>query len=594
MSSFTEKIDQCLDKICGHLSDAGVLVELVQSLARQLRLDTFVDPEAYTHVVSHGFENDGVAFKRLSIAGSFILIDIDFIEEDNFLKVTLSLANHDGTNENTNKEDEMGIDEEGSANRKEDTIFYGTKEKNSIEQASHEREDSVENILYHNLREPTLGNFPSNLKFLTILDRLSSAEQNYFYQLNKIASFLKFINGFRCTQESWEFKEGYKGNLGQVYLNDKKEGRVGILLKFWRDFRLFERELGLLKEMQHFKTYEALLTMDASPKDSQENDLATEDMWCLGVDEDYKHLQVVCPGDSLLNRDISGVSSLSFCLAFNEPVCLPVQLLEFLVISHWETTSEATKGLELFGNLKEDKEYESSTIKNMNICLSERAIQNYVSVTKMKFYRLSVLPKLISMVRNFLLLKNLLYSCVRDLAKKKIFSRRGSMFEYAPSDADNKLKEALQLFDGLSNDEMMALNATKNAPASFLMEGDNSMDLQSFLSENDDPTSETTIRSKSFAHDKPYIKVSLDEIDLSSLPYALVVSVNGCIIKDEDKKVEIQERFRIVNGGIFPYTREDSTMHNDQSFSSKFIKGLKITEDIVLTLKKILPIELTM
>lgn len=589
MSSFTEIIDYCLDKICGHLSDASVLLELVQGLARQLRLDTFVDPEAYTHVVPHGFNNEGVAFKRLSIAGSFILIDIDFLEEDKILKVTLSLANYDGTGESTNKEEGMDVDQ-GIDTDEKNIIFYGTKEKDSIEQTGQlDREDSVENILYYNLREPTLGNFPNNLKFLTILDRLSTAEKNYFYQLNKIASFLKFINGIRCTQESWEFEEGYKGNLGRVYLNDKNEGRVGILLKFWRDFRLVERELGALKEMsEYFKTYEALLTMDASPNDNLENYLGSEDVWCLGNDVDYENLQVICIGDSLLSKDISGVSSLAFCLTFNEPICLPVQLLDFLVISNWEINFGASKELELFENLKEDKEYESSTIRNTNMCLSESAIQKYVSVTKMTLSQLSVLPKLISMVRSFLLLKNLLYSCVKDLAKKKVSSRRRSMFEYAPSEADDKLKKALQLFDGLSNDEMMALNATKNAPASFLIEGDSSMDLQGFLSESD-PTSDLTARRKSFQDDKSYVKVSFDEIDLSSVPYALIISVTGCIIKDKDKKVEIHERFKIVNGGIFPYSKEDSTMDNEQTFSSKFIKGLKITEDIVLTLKKILP-----
>ena len=50
MSSFNDSLDDCLVTLYDYSSNFYINVELIQKLAQHLKLDTFVDKDAYSHI----------------------------------------------------------------------------------------------------------------------------------------------------------------------------------------------------------------------------------------------------------------------------------------------------------------------------------------------------------------------------------------------------------------------------------------------------------------------------------------------------------------------------------------------------------------
>ena len=80
-------LDKSLQLLYNYSTNFQVSIELIQKLAQQLKLETFID--------SLGFNLDdskpGQKTQKLSIAGSSILLDIDFETDNKIVGLSLSV-----------------------------------------------------------------------------------------------------------------------------------------------------------------------------------------------------------------------------------------------------------------------------------------------------------------------------------------------------------------------------------------------------------------------------------------------------------------------------------------------------------------------
>ncbi|CUM47242.1 uncharacterized protein AC631_01954 [Debaryomyces fabryi] len=615
MSRFNDSLDECLIKLYDYSSNFNISIELIQKLAQHLKLDTFVDKDAYSHIFEPTKSSNKIKFQRLSIAGSFILIDIDFTEKNKIINVSLSLANHNddgsGNTPSFDLKDHIKIEEKDEKGNILVKIDSTENRLSFLTKGNHETEASAENILLSSLQEEKLSKFPFNLKFLATLDKLSSADEDLFLYLDKTALILKTAYLLETKyNHDWLYTDGLYTSIGKISTNDPANSQLGVFIDFWKDFRYINHEY--MSSGSHKlilgNSYKGLLNIKAS--DSTQNDYliqSKDSVWRLiskdGVKESYKLAFNDDTQSKALSTTASSIKSSNknnsnwiLSLDLNYPVYVHLQALEFLGMTNYKMTDEKTTDSDLFGKLNDSNEYNYNSSVNKDspskLRIVQHASQEYIPISSISLNSLIDLSQLIPVLRNYIVLANLLRTLIKETAHNpSIFvgvngalNRSGEM----STETKNRLKASLKLPDDVTDEELMGLSAvTENSAFSTAqINKPNIVDLNSFikggLSEAERPLTST---------EDLYIQFSLDDIDYSSPNYDLLISMDGLLVNSKGDLVDFEVKFKILNGVVSEIKAEDKEdvdmdVDNEQmNKNEKFVQGLNFTEDIIKVLQ---------
>ncbi|CAG87104.2 DEHA2D11000p [Debaryomyces hansenii CBS767] len=615
MSSFNDSLDDCLVTLYDYSSNFYINVELIQKLAQHLKLDTFVDKDAYSHIFEPTKSSERVKFQRLSIAGSFILIDIDFTEINKIIKVSLSLANHiDETNGNIPNFDLKSHVTIGEKDEQGNMLVEIDSTENKLTfltKGNQEAEPSADDILLSSLQAEKLGKFPFNLKFLATLDRLSSTDEDLFLYLDKTAVILQTAYLLETKHnEDWLYTEGLYTSVGKISTNDPKSSQLGVFIDFWNDFRYINHEYTTSDSSTLLmgNSYKGFLNIKASNSTQKDYLLQNkESIWKLvgrdEVIESYKLAfndgpQPKAPSTATSSIKSSNKNNSNWILSLdlNYPVFVHLQVLEFLGITDYEKSNEKIIDSDLFDKLNDSNEYNYNSGINKDspskLHITQQISQEYIPLTSVSLNSLTNLIQLIPLFRNYIVLANLLRTLIKETASNPfifvgingVSTRAGEM----STETKNRLKASLKLPDDVTDEELMGLSAVSDNSAfsTAQINKPNTVDLTSFMN---DGLSE--VEKPPASIEDSYISFSLDDIDYCSSTYDLLISIDGLLVNSKDELVDFEVKFKISNGvmsKIKPDDQEDVNMDDDNESidkNEKFIKGLNVTEDIIKVLK---------
>lgn len=625
MSGFNDSLDQCLVELYDYSSNFKVNIELIQKLAQQLKLDTFIDKDAYSHIFDPNLKTADTTpkkFQRLSIAGSVILIDIDFTDVDKIIKVSLSLANQGTNTEGTKQEFDLDsqicppeIDKEGHNVVRIDYMESGLS---FLTKCNDKYLTLAEEILLSNLQPGKLGYFPGNLKYLATLDRMSSSSDlDLFSYLDKIALVLQAIYLLETKKNSnWLFEDGLYTCIGKISMNDSENSKLGVFIDFWKDFRFINHELESKGSNKYSlgKSFRALIdtdTVDTSQKDylEQNNDA----LWKLVNEKgDLESYKFVFNNDSnrethssnpIIAKNPKGTLNWNISLRFNHSITLPIQIIEFLGVTNYIRANEVPVDSDILMKLNETKECNCdlnlSTESSLKLRITQQLAQEYIPISSLSINSLSSISQLIPILRNYVVLSNLLRTMIKEYTTNTtafvgVNGTYGKSNELT-TETKNRLKASLKLPEDVTNEELMGLSAfsdNNTAFSSMQLNKPNEVDLDNFMNEESIDTQDGLGEQIQDPIEGPYLYFSIDDIDYSSSFYDLSLTLNGLLPSASGTAVEFEVRFKISNGIISEISLnsndEDTDMDKDNEKIKKnesFTKGLNLTENIVKVLQ---------
>lgn len=604
MSTGSVNLEECLCSLYDYSYNFHISIELIQKLSQQLKLETFIDK----------LNNDTQNSKRLTIAGSTILIDIDFLDDNKVTSLSLSSANQDENelkqenhlNDYTRQDFNITIDWS-----KNNVSFL--KQKENIDDKS----SIAEQIFLNNLKSDRLNRFPKNLQYLAKIDRLSSTNYNLFDFLEKITLLLKTINhleGIGENFQDWQLNRGFSSFIGKVILNDTNTNELGLFIEYWQDFRFinhkYQDKLNEKNESNEKSTLNQLETSNESKEKSASNQLETSNESAILMGKNYKILitidsagsnnqinyfqqdtwnlstgkyQINCP---IPNNLLTNLQSWLVYANFNECIWLPTYLLKYFDWNYKIEKDVDQEQDEMYQNLNQSREI----IKNFNNVefklIQELNLDKFLPIKSIELRKLSDLTTIIPILRNFLVLTNLITTSLKsDLTKEidqlvdKPSSRRNSRVNPGEltEEARKKLKESLKLPNDVTDEELLGLNAI-NESANYSSIGskqNDNLDLQTFMSESQPQVKPTR-----------YIQFTIINFDF--ITNDIQLEIEGHLNEN------IYIPFTISNGQIMQKKpRSDQDMDIDQEITpdflklEKFIKGLNLTEDIYRIIKHI-------
>lgn len=547
-----------------------VSLDLVQKLAKHLKLDTFVDTEVH----------DAPSIQRLSIAGSLLLVDIDFAER--VTKVALSLGNHTLADVTLVRQIDPKVHAQSyTVSKTEDgtTTVVGVDFGKSNLSFLKTRDGSVsvaESILLANLSGETLGNFSANLKYLASLDSISPPEGDLVVYLDNIALYLTALHAVEIeTLPNWEVEAGWTNRCGRVMLNDTEAKLLGVIINFWHD----TRTLNHAQPAQPFgKLYSGVLSVEeasALPIDYLKE--AASETWELEQpDGGFKNYKFTFDGDLHLHNQQSVTSGAgrNWKLVFrvNHPVYMPKSVLDFLGVTDYE----AAKGPldDVYALLTENGDIEF-TQKNEDTVTSQICVElhdrtPYVAVTAITLPKLSLLSLLVPALRNHIVLSSL----VQGLHENKEYTL-SSRATTELNETNKKLKQSLKLSNEVTEEELIGLNTLSGASEYLGLQMLNTdSELDTFM-KDEDVVEEVESKEQSvepLQHDR--LTFSIDDIAYNSPDTELHISVEGQL------QEPISGDFTIKNGVI----RQTGDVAMDGA-TSRYIRALSLSEDILLAIQ---------
>lgn len=412
-------LDHALRLLFDQAHSFNVSVELVQKLGQQLRFDTFVDENAHT------LENSSGKFKRLSIGGSRILIDIDHTSDVVVLKVSLLAS----ANSEADKQDYV-VSRLDDGDTKVITLDFAHNPYLVIAIGS----EGADQILFRNLQNQKLGKFPENLRLLAQLDRLSSKVDLFAY-INNVALVLHTIHQIELESKDEWTPLGFGAVVGRPYVNSPERGEIGVFLDFWQDQRYVARELG------ETSFYTAKFFVEENTREVDYLDELRFKPWLMDGKKyriDFQEgTHTGTPGTAegpALNWGLN--------LLFNKPVPLPKLLLKALGISKY-TTADLPPEHAL---VQDGGEF---TIEGptgpTSFSHKVHFPHDVVVVQLLQLEDLVDLQKLIPIVRNYLVYSSILRLVLAVKTSDKV-------------SVTSKLKESLKLSDDVTEEELIALN----------------------------------------------------------------------------------------------------------------------------------------
>lgn len=564
-SGFNGAIHSALQLLYDHSSTYNVSIELVQKLAQQLGLDTFIDKDAYTHAGTNGEHQ----FKRLSIAGSLVLIDIDFLDDHTILKVSLSLANHTGEINSGSPSDaqlqEPIIESRSTNSEGLETILLG----DNISQRSF-LNTSAEGILLQNLTSSTkLNTFPSNLKYLASLDSLSLPNFDFFLYLDRIALILSAVSQLKKNGDDDDELAFTKDIIGEIIANNKPRLELGIFLKYWQDYRYINQELKgrdvpLIGDAHTFRFVIQQGENKTVPNYTLSNQWKIDDKT---YEIKFKEVDTVESTNSTLK------------LSLSEAITIPKTVIEYLDLYEYETRETID---EVFQQLS-GTQLVGYTLHGYEVKIGLEFPQEFINVTSLSIKMLNSISRIVPVFRNFHVFNKLIQSI--DSKGEKLDSLELGKYNEVNRRA---LKESLRLPDGVSNEELMGLSLGGDNPALSSIKPINTAgaDLDDFMKEDERNESEENKMEDESEENKEEqtqtkILMILLEVDYSSKNTDLIVALQGNV-----QLQSIDLKFKISNGQIQSLT-EDVDMEGGDDKNEKLIKALKITEDVIKSIEKV-------
>lgn len=594
MPSYNESLDESLGLLYDYSLKFRVSIELIQKLAQYLKLDTFIDTEVQP--TSSSNLND---FKRLSIAGSLLLVDLDFDGDHNPIKVSLSSGNHAvGDSEiskqfMTDQSDELSkyivlVDEKDLLSVVKIDFYQGGT---SFLNVRHVEDRSVaEHILLSNFTLGTLGKFPANLRYLANLDSLSLPDGDLVVYMDNLAKYLNAVHGteIKTNPGNWQIEAGWKSRLGKVTLNDIEGGRLGVMLLFWKENRHFDHKVESTGVEGLGKIHNAVLSIEESSQPSIDyvKD-ASKETWKLpNLAGEFKNYKFIFDGDLHLHngQSVTSLTSRNWALELNldTPVYLPSSLIDYLGLTGYKTAkdnelSHMFKRLSECGRL----EYELD-VQHVSISFSTEEINHYLAIQSIRLESLLQLSKLMPIIRNYLALTAL----IRNVSQVP-----GAVLQDIKSDfaeANKKLKDSLRLSSEVTDEELVGLSAMSEATDYMgvpILGGDT--DLSDFVkqeSQDDMVRGESDKSEISWNNAQNNLSFVVRDIAYDSPDSDIVLSV---IVNVETK--EFSSDLTIKNGEISEKTSTgDIDMDADSSISKDYNRALALSEDPLLAFEVII------
>ncbi|OBA22530.1 hypothetical protein METBIDRAFT_38989, partial [Metschnikowia bicuspidata var. bicuspidata NRRL YB-4993] len=406
---YESALQDSLRRLYSESSEFRISIEIIVKLAKSLSLDTFVDTEEFPGVT------------RLSIAGSLLLLEIDFEDDHTVSKVSLSLGNHPLetlAEENSSAKISGNIVSEtatsvSSKNGAKTVVlsflpdlrasFLRTLQTQlGLGQSSG---SVAEEILFASLEGPKLGSFPRNLEYLADLDRVSPPEGDLIVYIENLAMYMSAIHHQECilNPEDWQIADGLTNSVGKVILNDKDQRHVGVFLQFWQDCRVLNHYLIQDQRPQMGRKYSALLAIEESKSPAVDYVLdAKSKPWHIltssgeklpyffGGETEFAHLHN--------HQSVTANSNWKLVLRFAEPIFFPETLLQYLGITDYE----CAKPLELNNMWNEIAETGELRFKNtaLEYVFAFDEFAPHVNLLAVSLGNLHILAELLPALRN--------------------------------------------------------------------------------------------------------------------------------------------------------------------------------------------------
>lgn len=610
-SSFNIELDKSLQLLYDYSSNFQISVELIQRLAQQLKLETFIDNLGFQLQDSTNNTN----IQKLTIAASSILLDIDFESDTKIVNLSLSIngsENFQNGEPYTIHKDELGLTHV-KLNCNNNKITFLNKLSNS-------NKSQVEEILLNNLQGTKLGNFPINLQYLAIIDKFANYNPELFIYIETIAFLLHTISQIDKESEDWQPEFGI---LGSVKLNNNE--KLGVILEFWNDYRFINREYKTIKgidELLMGQSYE--LKLNVVDSTNQVDYLIDNQI----QEWEISHGKYKFEFESTLKPlvvDGDNFSAWALQLELNHPVYIPIYVLEYFQFLQYDTIEEQQQEQPLkdvFDKVNNGEEFEqilNINSNNVSFQFTNNIPSKFINLKSVNINQLLDIPNIIPVLRNFLVLSNLIRTvCNNKLAQIPIFSnkrrRNSRLLGIATSDkelteeAKQKLKESLKLPDDVTDEEILGLSAiseTANYSTIQPVNNKDEIDLDNFFGNDTNGNVSTTATTTNannninetdgvrYNDKESYFLMRIEDIELVN---------NGdlnLIFEANVESIEILIHFKISNGEIQIIQNnnssndggegddDDDMMETDDTSSSRFIKGLNLTEDIINSYKAV-------
>lgn len=560
MPSYNESLAQSLRLLYDYSLRFRISIDLLQKLANHLKLDTFIDTEL-----------DSSNLRRLSIAGSLLLVDIDF---DGLLvtKVTLSLGNH--TRDNLELKQLEPADAARYTESSNDgsttivTLDFAKGAHISFLKLRDGPDASVaESILMNNLSGETLGNFSSNLKYLANLDSISPPDGDLVVYLDNLALYLAAVHASEIELNgSWKVAAGLANLIGKLALNDTESAQLGVILNFWHDVHEINKQL----DDEFGRKYSGLLSIeDAASASVDYLKDATTDTWNLSLaDGTTKPYRFTFSGNLHLHggQSVTGPTGRNWklVLRLNSPVYMPKDLLDFLGVVDYEVLASPLD--EVFSSLIEHSGIEFAKEDGLQISLDLDDYAPYVAVSAFSFARLTQLASIVRALRNHIVFSALL----QNLHQRPEFTMSS---KGASAEASKKLKQSLKLPNEVTDEELLSLNTISGTSEYLgLQMLPTDSELDSFVQQDDTMMKEDSQESEVQQNRLDFV---LRGISYESAECDLALSVSG-----HHQKGAIEGEFRIDNGII----RLAGDVNMDGDITHQFVRALAVCEDVLLAL----------
>lgn len=541
MLEFNNDIDKALDLLYQYSPKFKKSIELIQKLSQQLKLDTFIDTDAYSHILDQPLKDDDgnvIKFQRLSIAGSIILIDIDFLDSTIY-RVSFSLASQLDSSEPMKDTLEVLPKIEVIEDTRYINMDFNSKSVNSLLNSA-----KLESILLNNLSQSRLNNFPKNLRYLANLDRLSTTATDLFSYNDHIGLILNSLYQIELENNNndWLYKQGLINSVGKVLFNNNDE--IGIFIEFWQDFKYINHEYSNehgINDLLIGKKYNVLLdvNVDHFTKSIDYIGETRDEIWQLSdgkyqfnfTDESYLVPNKI--SSSSENETIKFQPRWNLYLNLNHGIYLPINVLEFIGINHFEETKIPEFGF--FEKLNEEKELCLVDDKDEKITIKSEIHSKFIPISRISIKKLVDIPSFLKIFRNQLILTNILNQISLKCKPRQVNS-------------NNEIKSNLTKTLELSNSDELNLKS---------LTVDDDILLDDFMNESNTMMNEE--------QDDLIIKIN----DISYKDHDIMLSITG----------KISINFKISNGEI---KLLDDTIDEKQQ---DFIKSLNLSEDILKSWK---------
>lgn len=563
MLSYERNLHEALQHLYDNLADQCVSIDLIQKLAKHLKLDTFVDAD--------------VQPKRLSLAGKLLLIEIDFEDDFTVSNVTISLGSEMPEGLQALSGSEISTCILSETTQTDGTIEVKISLENSKSFSLLKSFDSGEpptaqHVMLKSLQSKKLGTFPANLKYLADLDRFSPHDGDLITYMDRISAYLMVVHHIEtslCPDDS-ELAQGFSNVYGKLSLGSQEQLLVGAMIQFWQDKHLLEALLDSKSE----SLYYGLLSVEKSSLETMDYlNSAKRDVWALAAANGITKRYYFTYDKDLLPLVHAGKDSdfENWRLVFelNQPIFISESILDYLGLSDVRIVSDNPMDLYFAAILKSGSLYFEDENGESAYKFEFDDVSNYKAVLAILLHCIGDLARIIPILRSQVVLTSWIRS-VKDIPGIQFYENAD--LESA-TEASKKLKNSLKLSSDVPDEQLLQLS-TMSHDIMGNVNHTNDVGLEEFLSQHDEEMEEANEDLAPVERQK--ICITVHEPLYEKLCPVTEVDVVGNL-----KRGTIETVMQLKNGAL---TRELSS-ENESELERAFGKALSLCESIPLALQ---------